>query len=141
MPNKKGFTLIELLIVVVVMAILMGVGAFTYASAQEKGRDSRRKQDLEAIKTALELARQDAGGFYPNGLATLAPTYIKIVPLDPKTSASYAYTPQPTDCTNACTGYFLQATLENANDQGIEPSQTTCPGAPDTAKYVVCPTK
>lgn len=140
-PKSNGFTLIELLIVIVVMAILMGVGAFTYTSAQEKGRDSRRKRDLEAIKAALELSRQDGGGFYPEDLGTLAPTYIKTLPADPKTDADYVYTPQPVDCTNDCTDYFLQSTLENINDQGIAPSQETCAGAPSESDYVVCPTK
>lgn len=139
--NPNGFTLVELMIVIAVIAILMGVGFFTYANAQLKGRDSRRKSDLLALKGALELSRQDAGGFYPTSLASLAPTYIKILPKDPKTASDYVYTPQPTNCTTACTSYFIQTTLENTNDQGIAPSQTTCPGAPSASDYVICPTK
>ncbi len=138
---KNGFTLVELMIVITVIALLMGIGFFTYASAQSRGRDSRRKSDLLALKGALELSRQDASGFYPSSLASLAPTYIKTVPKDPKTASDYVYTPQPTSCTTACTSYYIQTTLENTNDQGIAPSQTTCPGAPSASDYVVCPTK
>ncbi len=139
--NRKGFTLVELLIVIIIIALLVGIGSFTYVTAQQRGRDSRRKSDLQAIKAALELSRQDASGFYPNSLASLAPTYIKIVPQDPKTASGYIYTPQPTNCTTACTNYYLQTTLENTNDQSIASSQLSCPGAPAGSYYVICPTK
>lgn len=139
--KKKGFTLIELLIVILIIALLIVIGSFAYDSTKVRARDSRRKQDMEAIKAALELARQDASGSYPSSLSSLAPAYIKIVPKDPKTTSDYIYTPQPTGCTTACNSYFLQTTLENSNDQGRAPSWATCPGAPPGPDYVVCPAK
>ncbi|MEX2028473.1 MAG: prepilin-type N-terminal cleavage/methylation domain-containing protein [Candidatus Curtissbacteria bacterium] len=138
---KSGFTLIELLTVISILGILAGIGSFTYNSVQEKSRDTRRKQDLEALRSGLELARQDSSGFYPNTLSSLAPTYIKVLPQDPKTGTSYIYTPQPASCTTACTSYFLQTTLENSNDPGRAPSWDNCPGAPAGPDYVVCPAK
>ncbi|MDO8486691.1 MAG: prepilin-type N-terminal cleavage/methylation domain-containing protein [Candidatus Curtissbacteria bacterium] len=137
---KHGFTLVELLIVIVLIALLVGIGSFAYTTAQVKARDSRRKSDLLAIKGALELSRQDAGGFYPTSLASLAPTYIKIVPQDPKTASDYIYTPQPASC-STCTSYNLQTILENTDDQSITSSQLACPDAPSGSYYVVCPTK
>ncbi len=139
--NRNGFTLVELLIVIVVIALLVGIGSFAYTTAQAKARDSRRKQDLEAIKAALELARQDASGVYPSTLSGISSSYLKVLPKDPKTGADYIYTPQPTSCTTACTSYFLQTTLENSNDTAIGSSQTNCAGAPSGSYYVVCPAK
>lgn len=141
LKTKRGFTLIELLIVTILIGMLIGLGSFTYLNAQTRGRDTRRKQDLEAIKAALELYRQDNSNIYPSTLSGLPSSDIQTVPKDPKTAADYIYTPQPSSCTTNCTSYFLQTSLENSNDTGIAPSQANCPGAPSGSYYVVCPTK
>lgn len=138
---KKGFTLIELLVVIAIIGILATFIVASFASAQARGRDARRKADLEAIQTALELFKSDTKGaaFYPAGpegagtlITALVPNYIKAVPLDPGNSniltGSYDYaggTLTGGGCTgnaisgiNAanCDDYRLTATLENLND-------------------------
>ena len=98
---KHGFTLIELLVVIAIIGMLASFAIASFNSAQAKGRDSRRKADLNAVKTALELAKQDCrgGSWYPLGtggsvegnryaflgfyLKNTNLNYIKIVPLDP----------------------------------------------------------
>lgn len=60
----KGFTLIELMVAISIVAILATVGLVQYGSAQKIARDSKRKQDLRSIATALELYRQ-TNGRYP----------------------------------------------------------------------------
>lgn len=53
-----GFTLIELLIAISIVAIISAVGFVSYSQTQSFARDSRRKQDLRSIQTALELYYQ-----------------------------------------------------------------------------------
>lgn len=80
----RGFTLIELLIVTLLIGILTSVGIFTYSSAQAKARDSRRKQDLNDIKKALELAREDTpGSYYPPCDGTPNPNYCDVKTISP----------------------------------------------------------
>ena len=104
--KRKGFTLIELLVVIAIIGILATFVVASFNSAQARGRDSKRKTDLDAVKKALELAKADCnnGAYYPqmagvsndlkyNALeAYLDDTdlnYIKVVPVDPnKTGAS-----------------------------------------------------
>ncbi|MBI3486078.1 prepilin-type N-terminal cleavage/methylation domain-containing protein [Candidatus Daviesbacteria bacterium] len=58
MPKRKGFTLIELMVAIAIVAIISSIGYISYASAQVTGRDSRRKQDLRSIASALEIYKQ-----------------------------------------------------------------------------------
>lgn len=132
--REKGFTLIELLIVIAIIGILSSFVVASFTSAQAKGRDSRRKSDLDALKKSLELAKTDSTGnaYYPacdtytanacaidgtNTNPDLSPSYIKTVPTDPKTSTSYTYQPTADSCAaGACTGFILSFCLENANE-------------------------
>jgi len=150
---KSGFTLIELLIVITILGILAGLMLASYGSAQSRGRDSRRKTDLDAIKKALELAKSDTAGqyYYPgcdsgascnltdtgdNTSSNLNPTYISSLPKDPKTNAGYLYT--PAGCTGAnCTDYTLTACLENLNDPQKDAADTCA--ASDTVSYTIKP--
>lgn len=156
---KKGFTLIELLVVISIIGILASFITFSFTESQTKSRDSRRKADLESIKKALELAKQDSAGAYSyprcdayytlgaysvcgidntNTNPDMTPTYIKAIPLDPKNNnqivpptQSFVYIPTPAGCTGTtlCTGYSLVACLENSKD----PQRDT------TANTTICP--
>lgn len=151
---KRGFTLIELLVVIAIIGILASFAIASFTSAQGKGRDSRRKADLDAIKKALELFKSDTSGgaYYPSAISSAILTgYIKVLPADPSTVAAYPYTAGSGTCTagnntttNAnCSDYRLRATLENANDGAATASQTKCPAAYSvtytTTTYVICP--
>src|SRR3989344_5527884 len=50
---KKGYTLIELITVIIILAILTTFGTYTFEAAQQRSRDSKRKENLKDIKTAL----------------------------------------------------------------------------------------
>src|SRR3989338_8082819 len=73
-PKRKGFTLIELLVVISIIGILASFAIASFPSAQAKGRDSRRKADLDAIRKAGELAKTDSTGskYYPSTTGVLA---------------------------------------------------------------------
>ena len=72
MKRKKGFTLIELMVVISIIGILATIIIVTFVNAAAKSRDSKRKTDLNAISSALEMYFYD-NKFYPiggNGVAT-----------------------------------------------------------------------
>lgn len=95
---KGAFTLLEMLVVIGIIAILVGLGAVSYSTAQKKARDSKRKSDLNAIQNALEQYYSVCGYQYPtppgshfiniycpNPTQGILPT----VPVDPKTITPY----------------------------------------------------
>lgn len=140
---RRGFTLIELLVVIAILGILATIVVASLGGTQARGRDARRKGDLDAIKKALELAKADTtgGSFYPgcnppgtscsptSTTPVLNPTYIKVVPADPS-SGNYIYAPTPGSCTSSsCTSYDLIACLENKKDPQGLPAPASGPGS------------
>ncbi len=65
--TSKGFTLIELLTVVTILGILISFSTISFVSAQQKGRDGKRKTDLQTIKQALTLYYRENGSYPPGG--------------------------------------------------------------------------
>lgn len=99
-----GFTLMELLITVSIIAILISIGIASYSTINKQSRDTKRKSDIEQIRSALEMYRADNSA-YPNvgsgswtaasDLSTaLATTYILAIPSDPKVQPSRTCTKQ-----------------------------------------------
>lgn len=69
MINKKnGFTLVELLIVMAILAIMgvILVGILNSIGITNKGRDAKRKKDLNRVKIAFEEYFNDKG-YFPDG--------------------------------------------------------------------------
>ncbi len=101
--SSKGFSLIELLIVMAIIAVLATISIFALQGARRSARDARKKSDIEAIRTALELYKSDCGVYpappLPSGSltgsgATGCPAtniYIQDVPEVPNTTTQYAY--------------------------------------------------
>lgn len=147
MPNIKnkkslGFTLIELLIVISIIGVLAAVGFVSYSASQSKARDSKRKQDLRSLATALELyygvnrSYPISGSDYSISTSNpdtwipglLAPSkFINVLPVDPinsgdpktdnTTSFGYSYWSDPDGtCGGANTYYLLVTKLENPDD-------------------------
>lgn len=102
MKRMLGFTLIEILIVTVIIILLTTAGALSYSTISKKARDARRLNDIQTIRSALEMYRQDFG-YYPDAgggswtsatsLANvLVPNYIQKLPNDPRDATSpYQY--------------------------------------------------
>lgn len=61
----EGFTLIELMVVITIMAILALAAFVFYTAAQRNARDAKRRQDIDAIATALETQKSPASIAYP----------------------------------------------------------------------------
>lgn len=120
--NSKGFTIIELLVVIVIIGILVALALPNLFSAQQRGRDTERKNDLKNISQKLETYYNDNTKYPVGDLAAVATTLdlsdddVK----DPKNSGDYVYSYTGEDCdTDGCQAYTLSAELENDKDSSI----------------------
>lgn len=98
---KKAFTLLEMLIVLGIIAVILSVLTVSYATAQKKSRDAKRKGDLKGIQNALEQYYSSCEYSYPNGTSLNPPVtcaaapgvnFLPTMPVDPKTGVAYSYT-------------------------------------------------
>lgn len=139
---NRGFTLIELLIVLAIIGVLTSFLLVNFIGAKARARDAQRKADLRQIQSALELYRADQG-IYPAaplpacgpsgpGLVYNGTTYMKQIPCDPLTNASFAYT-------TTGTTYTLVTCLENVNDSQKDSTNnaTYCTGGTTNWSYTV----
>lgn len=115
--NSKGFTIIELLVVIVIIGILVALALPQLFAAQERGRDTERKNDLKNIKTQLETYFND-NGRYPEGTLTDIRDELNLTEADIEAprdnNPPYEYI-----TTEGGNTYVLLATLENADDSAI----------------------
>ncbi len=102
--KNEGFTLIELLIVIVIIGILSAFFINTSIINLKRGRDARRKSDLELVRSGIEMFRSDCNR-YPVALSfggtlkgdgstsncLVGNTYISAIPTDPTATLSYSY--------------------------------------------------
>jgi prepilin-type N-terminal cleavage/methylation domain-containing protein len=63
MKKNKGFTLIELLVVIAIIGLLSSLAVVSLGNIREKGRDTKRLSDMDAVRTAMELVRSEYGGY------------------------------------------------------------------------------
>lgn len=93
MKKTKGFTMVELMVVTLIMGLLMSFSVAAIIGAKKASRDTKRKADLEQIRSALEMYKSDEN-FYPTdalGLPDLVNKgYMPEVPPDPS-AYSYVY--------------------------------------------------
>jgi prepilin-type N-terminal cleavage/methylation domain-containing protein len=75
--HKKGFTLIELLVVISIITLLSTVVLASLGATRIKTRDSVRKQNLAALRNALELYYAD-NGHYPATIPS-TPGYVPAI--------------------------------------------------------------
>jgi prepilin-type N-terminal cleavage/methylation domain-containing protein len=62
--KSKGFTIVELLIVIVVIGILATLVIVTFSGIQQKGRNSQRQTDINAVQSHIAAFQADKG-YYP----------------------------------------------------------------------------
>ncbi|PIP62970.1 hypothetical protein COW98_01220 [Candidatus Roizmanbacteria bacterium CG22_combo_CG10-13_8_21_14_all_35_9] len=128
--NRKAFTLIELLLVIIILGVLATLIIGNFFTSLKKGRDARRKGDLEQIQRALEMYYEDkkaypvtAGLTFGGKLCENNPcgasdkVYMQKVPNDPISGKNYEY------LSADGTDYKLFACLEN--DQQILPYESS----------------
>lgn len=134
--KNAGFSLIELLVVISVIGILAGLLITNLVGVRGRAGDTRAKSDLKSLKTALRLYYNDyqqypagnsgtmmgcgaagtsscsEGGQFSAGAGDTV--YMGELP------ETFAYYSDNSD------EFLLVVTLENASDEDITKSQTTC---------------
>ncbi len=119
---KKSFTLIELMIIISMLGVLSASLAGNFITSLKKGRDARRKADLEQIQRALEMYYEDKKKYptfniFASNNSSLCETriasdcnpektYMQKIPNDPVAGKSYEYQSNGRE-------YRLYACLEN----------------------------
>lgn len=61
--KQAGFTLIEILLVMIIIAVLVGIGLGSFRGSQIKSRDAKRVADLDQLARALEIYHNDKGHY------------------------------------------------------------------------------
>lgn len=115
-----GFSLLELLVVIAILGILITIGAVAFSTAQQRGRDAKRRGDIRALQSAYEQFYsensdyasscgnldnpQQAGGtdYFPGGQ-----------PRDPKSNDLY-------ECNHTTDTYCVCALLESSNGNATD---------------------
>lgn len=150
--RNKAFTLIELLVVIAIIGILASVVIASLNSARAKARDAKRVSDLKQLQTALELYHAENGN-YPNSsgirgvcasygshgvtgaagyIPNLAPTYIPVLPVDPKPTGAAA------DCIIYNSGGGSEYVIANLrNYEGAVPEALKRPSNPAEKTIVI----
>lgn len=123
LKHNSGFTLVELMVVMVILAVMASIMWSNFSNSVIKGKDSRRKQDLQSVAKSIELYYNDMR-MYPTpsqvdwGQALVNPNsssviYMQKLPSE-VTGSDYPYCYQSDDGSY----YKIYAKLENTNDTG-----------------------
>jgi|SRR5688572_26853237 len=140
--KSKGLTLVELIIVVGILIILIILALAFFRGQLFKGKDARRKADVDRIKIAVEEYEKDHDCYPPPQIVVCDPgtgldPYLDKIPCDPGTNASYYYDYENTVCPS---WYRIYAKLDNEQDpaalSACGPDQSfnyyqSSPNAPD----------
>lgn len=150
---KKGFTLIELLVVIAIIAFLIGIALPNYVGSRARARDSKKKQEMQSVKTALRLYYNDYQRYPASStnmlrpLASLRGCGTSGISDCPSGSCSVDFSAGGTNgCDNTYMKKFpfyattlqyrasasgddfrLSVVLENASDSDLGNSQLQCP--------------
>lgn len=93
---RKGFTLVEVLIVVVILGILAATAIPQFSSANHDSQESALRQNLQTLRSQIELYKFQHGGAYPgSGTPTFEEQMLKSTKDDGTvgTIGQYAYGP------------------------------------------------
>lgn len=159
--KKTGFTLIELLVVISILGVLATIGITSLTGSMSRGRDTRRKEELRQLKSALRLYYADytkypadvggtsilgcgAGGTsacpcsanaaFAAGGGGCSTLYQKQFSQEFGTREFYYQISSGDD-------FLLKANLENTSDPELSRSQARCPGTGAVTcgtSYCVC---
>jgi len=123
---KKGLTLIEVLLVMSVLLLMIGImtGTLNPIALINKGKDARRKKDINRVKIAMEEYMADEG-CYPADLTELVDEgncgggvfspWLDVWPCDPNGSPYHLFV-EDVDCP---AWFKIVVYLENEEDRDI----------------------
>jgi prepilin-type N-terminal cleavage/methylation domain-containing protein len=128
LKKQKGFTIVELLIVIVVIGILATLVIVTFAGIQQKGRNSQRQTDINALQSHVEAYYAQKGN-YPTltDLNTAAWRTTNTKGLDPAALADPKNAATATlDAAPAGGTYHYAYAVTNDAGTTCEADETTC---------------
>jgi type II secretory pathway pseudopilin PulG len=119
-PN--AFTMIELLVSATVIILLTAIALVSFSQSMISSRNAKRKADLETIRQALTLYKQDKGYYAASTSVDFSALVISLYAdeylsepslLDPKNATPYVYQATCTATSGSnCTKVTLRANLE-----------------------------
>ena len=124
--KEGGFTLIELLVVIAIIGLLSSVVLASVRTAQKKGRDARRLQDLKQIANVIALADNGSSATAFTG-CTSAGARVSTC-----TAPDMTLYKDPSGSTTACT-----TGSSGVCDYAVG-KNTLATASPDTQNYEVC---
>jgi general secretion pathway protein G len=82
---RRAFTLVEIMIVVVIIGLMAGIITYATTGMLDKAKHKRAITDIVTLAGAVDLFHGDRGKYPTNqeGLAVLAPQYVKVLQNDP----------------------------------------------------------
>lgn len=115
MQKHKGFTLFELLVSISIIGLLVAVSTVSFGNMQKKGRDAKRREDMQVVQKGFEQYYSQHNYTYDSNTTCgtmLADTTLFPggVPTDPKNNAVYFYTFGCTSSTTYCVCALLEQT-------------------------------
>lgn len=163
--DTEAFTLVELLVVIAVLATVIGLAMPNFLGARARARDTKRKGELNQLKTALQLYYNDHKIFPANsvmggingcgtdgtdsctamgcfaaggsGSCDTANGTVYMLRLPGDTTSSLFYYQ-----VNSGSDFCAKIALENASDADTTASQTRCAsicgGNASGSDYAVC---
>ncbi|PSO45757.1 MAG: hypothetical protein BRC25_01080 [Parcubacteria group bacterium SW_6_46_9] len=162
--HSSGFTLIELLVVIAIISLLSSAVLASLSGARANARDTRRRQDMQQIQTAIEQYRLDnshipgqgSGCNTTNGRHLSNESFCVVnelkdyfggsVPTDPKSGNSgfyYAYDPYHWDSEDICDGSAAAISVNRLETNSSKDRETTKGGDEgiDQADFnrIICP--
>lgn len=131
-PNnkQKGFTLIELLVAMTIVAILALIGFTIYNSARIAANDTKRRQDIDAISTALEQHYNPYSHIFPE---LQDEWFQSSIPKDPNGSEYLGLPP-----TGGSSSYIVCAELEEGSGNACDVANGQPPCTPDVPPPYYC---
>lgn len=135
--RQKGFSLLELLVVISIIGILLIIASVGFTTAQQRGRDARRRADMKAWQDALEQTYSAYTDYQGAGSSATCQDSVDdhmngITPTDPK-GGDYSYTASCPDADSYC----ICAQLEQVDSGNSDDASCAFDNSGDEDYYCV----
>lgn len=140
---SQGFTLIELLVTIAIIAVLSAVLIANMVGIRERAADTKTKNDLNQLKTAMRLYYNDNQSYVTGYSSWTTCTSVLGSPFDSASGTVYMKE-LPAGCqyrsgsagnTSDSENFIIRASLKNLGDKDIATSASKCGITPGASEY------